>query len=304
MPSLLREAKITDLTLRDGRRLRVRRWSGSGTPRLLIHGLLDSSEGWRSMAEACPRPQIAVDLPGFGGSDLPTRPCVYAYAEDVLEALTRLDVREAAVVGHSLGGAVAAALCDLAPQRVASLALLAPAGFGRIVLAEAVSVPGVRNVAEALLPMALRSRLMQDASYRVFVSAGNALPGDFSERLRRDTTALTAGAVMATRAVVAAGRAGDGLHRRRLAYHGPVSVLWGSRDRVVPPAHARAVSRALPQAELSSWDGMGHHPQHERPAQLVNFLHAACAAPVAAARARARSPRAPQPARRELAVAV
>lgn len=50
-----------------------------------------------------------------------------------------------------LGGAVATALAELMPERVAGLVLLAPAGFGRIHLAEAVSLPGVRHVVQATL---------------------------------------------------------------------------------------------------------------------------------------------------------
>ena len=54
-------------------------------------------------------------------------------------------------------------------------------------------------------------------------------------------------------------------------------MLWGERDALVPIAHVEALRRALPQAHVEVWAGMGHHPQRERPDDLRAFieLHAA-----------------------------
>ncbi|HET9947573.1 MAG TPA: alpha/beta fold hydrolase, partial [Longimicrobiales bacterium] len=131
--------------LAGGRTLAVRVWPGSGTPVVLLHGLLDTSVGWDELARTLGEPCYAFDLPGFGGSSLPARPRLSAYADDLAAALDRLGVREFVLVGHSLGGAIATALAERAPGRVRALVLLAPAGFGRIGMAEAVSVPGLRN---------------------------------------------------------------------------------------------------------------------------------------------------------------
>lgn len=283
MPGLLRPQRTVEISLRDGRTLRGRSLEGKGSPLVLLHGLLDSCECWSELAQANPHPSVAFDLPGFGGSDLPAEPLICAYAEDVLQALVELEMSDVTLVGHSLGGAVATALSELAPDRIASLVLLAPAGFGRIALAEAVSIPGVRELARALLPRALRSRRLLDTSYRLFVTAGEELPVEVARRLGDEAATLTPGAVMATQAVVDAGRSRSGFHRRRIGYHGRVEVLWGERDRVVPPGHAAAVLRALPQASVSTWGGMGHYPQRERPAQLAGLLEAACAGVAAGA---------------------
>lgn len=295
MPGLLRPPRTVEISLRDGRSLHGWRLEGKGSPLVMLHGLLDSSECWSQLAQANPHPSVAFDLPGFGNSDLPTKPLISAYAEDVLQALVELEMSDVTLVGHSLGGAVAAALCELAPERIASLVLLAPAGFGRIALAEVVSVPGVRELTRALLPRALRSRLVLDASYRLFVTAGEELPIEVARRLGREAATLTPGAVMATQAVVDAGRSRAGFHRRRIGYHGRVEVLWGEKDHVVAPSHAAAVRRALPQASVSMWEGMGHYPQRERPAQLAGFLEAACAGVGLEPLLKARRSRSPQP---------
>src|SRR5215217_9054695 len=98
---------VRDVPLPDGRRIRVRCWPGRGRPLVLLHGLLDDSTGWARLAADTGRPCIAVDLPGFGGSDLPLRPRLSSYADDVAAALGRMRLEGSTLVGHSLGGGVA-----------------------------------------------------------------------------------------------------------------------------------------------------------------------------------------------------
>ena len=100
-------ARAIAVELPDGRRLSLECWPGDGAPLVLLHGLLDCGVGWKHLAEVMQRPCYAVDLPGFGNSDGPTRNRISAYAEDVQAALATLDVHEFTLVGHSLGGAVA-----------------------------------------------------------------------------------------------------------------------------------------------------------------------------------------------------
>jgi pimeloyl-ACP methyl ester carboxylesterase len=85
--------------------------------------------------------------------------------------------------------------------------------------------------------------------------------------------------VAATQAVVAAGISKTAFRRRGLAYDGPVVALWGDRDRLVPASHAAGVAAALPQARIEIWPGMGHHPQHERPDELVELMAGAAPSP-------------------------
>jgi pimeloyl-ACP methyl ester carboxylesterase len=256
----------------------ARRWSGTGVPLVLLHGLLDCADGWDSVARAARCPSVALDLPGFGSSDLPLRPRISAYAEDVLAALAELGVERFVLVGHSLGGAVATAVAERAPERTAALVLLAPAGFGRIRLAEAVSIPGVRNVTAALLPRALASSMACGLAYSTMISSGGRIDPETLRRTKARAGEALAGAREGTRAVVAAGLSKRGFHRRRVAYGGTVLVAWGDRDRLVPVQHAEAVLRALPQAQLEIWPGMGHHPQRERHELLMGLIAKACAA--------------------------
>jgi pimeloyl-ACP methyl ester carboxylesterase len=83
---------------------------------------------------------------------------------------------------------------------------------------------------------------------------------------------------MAVVAIAAAGRSPNGYPRRRIRFDGPVAALWGARDPLVSSAHAETLREALPQAQVEVWPGMGHHPQHERPEELHEFLED-CARP-------------------------
>jgi pimeloyl-ACP methyl ester carboxylesterase len=268
---------IRNVTLPDGRSLRVREWAGEGRPFVLLHGLLDDAMGWTQLAGQTTRPCLAMDLPGFGGSDLPTRPRISAYAEDVAAALDGLDVEDCVLIGHSLGGAVAAGVAERS-RRVGALALLAPAGFGSIRVAEAFALPGIIHVAMVALPLSLVNPLTVTAAYTTFVARRRLPPRELTERLRRRAFQSAPGVRMAVTAIAAAGRSPNGFPQRRIRFDGPVAALWGARDPLVPVGHAEALRAALPQAKIEVWPAMGHHPQNERPEELHEFLEE-CARP-------------------------
>lgn len=267
-------ASVTTLELEDGRALCVRRWPGSGDPLVLLHGLLDSSEGWNHLAELrCPR--IAFDLPGFGHSDPPARGSLAGYARDIAAGLDMLGVERFNLVGHSLGGGIATALAEMMPDRVGAVVLLAPVGFGRIHLAEAASLPGVRGLVRGAMPLALSSRLAVTAAYLTMVSNGLLPERAIVDRVTGRGGSLVAGTREGTRATADAGRSPNAFHRRAIDYDGPVFAIWGDQDRLVPVSHADGVRAALPQAKVDVWSGMGHHPMRERFADLVATIERA-----------------------------
>jgi pimeloyl-ACP methyl ester carboxylesterase len=272
-------AQVRSLRLDDGRELCVREWPAAGEETLvLLHGLLDSSEGWEELCGAVGGRRIAFDLPGFGYSDPPRRGSLAGYARDIAEGLEALELGRFTLVGHSLGGAVAACLAELMPKRIEALILLAPAGFGHIHLAEALSLPGVRNLLEAALPVLLSNRLALSAGYMAMVSNGRTPDDGLVERVTSRGGALADGVREATRAVVDASRSPDAFHRRSLRYGGPVYGVWGDGDRLVPSAHARGLRTACGHAQVEIWPGMGHHATRERFERLVALVERATAA--------------------------
>jgi pimeloyl-ACP methyl ester carboxylesterase len=260
------------LELPDGRLLAYRERPGRGRPLVLVHGLMDCSAGWETLARATHRPVVAFDLPGMGDSDCPTSPRIGAFAADLAAGIDRLGLHDFTLVGHSFGGAVATALAERIPDEVAALVLLASSGFGRIAATELTSVPVVSRIMRHALPLALANPITAAGIYMAMVGNGCVPDRKLLGRLRSRAWRITPGVQMAAKAMADAGRSDQAFFRRQVAYDGPVLALWGSNDLVVSPGHAKGVSVAFPQAEVVVWDGMGHHPQRERAEDLSRFV--------------------------------
>lgn len=239
-----------------------------------LHGLFDCSLGWKHFAAATRRPCLAFDLPGFGRSGMPAENRFPSYAQDVLGALDILGVENFSLVGHSFGGLVAAELSQRARDRTVNLTLLAPAGFGPVPLAELLGGGALGRLARLGVPLGLSNPVSAAAIYMAVVSHGHLPERQLLGRVIRRAFTAAPGAFAANEAIIAAARDPDGFAHRPVGYAGPVSVLWGTSDVLIPVSHATRVCEALPQAKLALWEGMGHHPQRERPEQLNDYLAA------------------------------
>jgi len=241
-------------------------------PLVALHGLFDCSLGWKHVAAATGRPCVAFDLPGFGRSALPAENRFASYARDILGALDILGVESFSLVGHSLGGAVAAELSEQAQERTLNLTLLAPAGFGPVPVAELLGGSRLGRVVRLGVPLALSNPLTAAGIYATIVSHGHLPERQLLGRVIRRALRTAPGAIAANEAIVAAAGDPQGFTRRPVHHDGPVSVLWGASDLLIPVSHAARVCEALPQAKLTIWNGVGHHPQRERPRQLNEYL--------------------------------
>jgi pimeloyl-ACP methyl ester carboxylesterase len=128
--------------------------AGSGPVLLLIHGIGDSSDSWRPVLEELAEHHtvVAPDLLGHGRSEKPRADYTVAgYANGMRDLLSVLEIERATVVGHSLGGGVAAQFAYQFPERCERLVLVGSGGVGRTVspLLRFAAVPG----AEALMPI-------------------------------------------------------------------------------------------------------------------------------------------------------
>lgn len=268
----IREPVEHNLILADGRRIHARRYPGRGETIILLHGLLDSCEGFEDLARNSARPMVVFDLPGFGKSDPPTAHSIVGYGQDIADGLDLLEIDRWITVGHSFGGAVGAALTELRPEQTEALLLIAPAGFGRQLIAEGALLPGIRQVLEIAVPVSLGSRAATSAVYTQMVANGQRPDAEALSRLKRSARSVMPGTAMATRAIASCGHGDKAFFRRRVNYDGPVYALWGDKDRLVPLPHIDGVKTAFPQAEVEVWPGIGHHPQREAAAKLSLFV--------------------------------
>ncbi|MBA2336534.1 MAG: acetoin dehydrogenase dihydrolipoyllysine-residue acetyltransferase subunit [Acidimicrobiia bacterium] len=243
----------------DGIMVRYGRLGGGERTVLLIHGYGGDLDNWLFTTTALAEgfDVVALDLPGHGQSAIflpgETVADLARFVERFCEvlALGRVDV-----VGHSLGGAIAARLAIDHPDRVERLALIAPVGLGPEIntgyldgFASARSRRDLKAVlAELYTDQTHVSREMVDQVLRYIRLDG------VPQLLARLRAGITADDVQADQPVLDLDPA-----------QVPLLVMWGSADRVVPAAHAAAAPAG---AEVVVLEGGGHMVQIERPGQV------------------------------------
>lgn len=250
---------------------------GFGEPIVLLHGLGCHRQTWDPVIPllTAHREIIAIDLPGSGQSpDL--APGVPRDPETAMlwlsSVFTALGVERPHVVGHSLGGLLALRLGQAGLAR--SVTALAPAGFW---------TPAERRYTYAVLHATHCSvRLLPKSTLEALVSTALAravLTGTLygrAEACSPQVVTAVLRTLQRTPAVKAALRAG----RAPSLFTGdipdvPVTVAWGTRDRILPPWQAARVRAMVPQAQLVPLHGCGHVPMLDA-AELVarTIVHA------------------------------
>jgi pyruvate dehydrogenase E2 component (dihydrolipoamide acetyltransferase) len=247
----------------DGIRVRYARRGDEGTaktPVLFLHGFGGDLDNWlfNLDAVAAVAPVIALDLPGHGQSDarLPGSATLADLAGFALHVLDAVGVERVHIVGHSMGGAIAAQMALDAPGRVASLVLIATAGLGSEIntgytegFVAAATRRELKPVIEQLFAdPTLVSRQMLDDLLKY-----KRLDG-VSQALTRLGTALFGGGKQAELPV--ARLAGSGV---------PTTLLWGSEDRIIPAQHAAFAPAGAKVAVLS---GAGHMVMMEKAGEV------------------------------------
>jgi pimeloyl-ACP methyl ester carboxylesterase len=243
------------------------REEGRGEPLVLVHGAGTSSAIWRRamplLAEQ--RRVIAPDLPGYGGS--PASGPGFAL-EEVTDRLAA-GLQDAGVpapydlVGHSMGGAIAILLAGRHPERVRRLVLVAPAGLAALPrvaagLLGAVAAPFAiarRTVATPLAGSAFVRRLALAGVAR----DGARVPAEHA----RAVLASSAGATRIGPGLASAAAAD--LRRALASLDGPLGLVWGEHDLVIPPRRIEVIRRARPDVQLSVVPDTAHAPMLERP---------------------------------------
>jgi pimeloyl-ACP methyl ester carboxylesterase len=267
----------------DGIRLHLAE-AGEGPALVLLHGLTATHATWEHTLPAFADRWhvVAPDLPGHGESAKPDAPYTIDFYAGVVRSLGReLGLREAVVVGSSLGGQIAVELALSYPAWTRAIVLAAPAGgFGPALRATrwAVGVAGTPSIVRLALPWALE-RCFHDRSSPLF-AARHAL---LAVRLAHHDYPSFARAVVRS---VAGALAAGAQPLERLTQ--PTLVVWGREDRLVGLGASRRLLRAVAHARLAVVERCGHLPMLERPEEfnriLAEFLRSVDAAPLHAAR--------------------
>jgi pimeloyl-ACP methyl ester carboxylesterase len=244
-----------------------------GPPVLFIHGLGGTWKNWlENMPQLAQRRRaVAVDLPGFGDSEMPAdgEITIAHYGEIVERACELLSLGEVDVVGNSMGGFVAAELALVHPERVRRLVLVDAAGISindlhrwpTRLLMRAVVWQGRWAAGQKM--MLLRPRL-RHVGFRSIVR--------HPTRLALDLIAEQAGGPGMPGFVLASDALLDYDFRDRLSdISCPTLVIHGEEDMLVPMADAWEFQRFIRGARVRILPDTGHVPMLERP-QTFNAL--------------------------------
>ncbi|MFE9405622.1 alpha/beta fold hydrolase [Streptomyces sp. NPDC006530] len=246
---------------------------GTGEPLLLLHGIGHHLQAWDPVFDllAADRDVIAIDLPGFGAS--PGLPDGVSYGLStvvpVLGALCEaLGIERPHVAGNSLGGLLA---LELGREKlVRSVTVLSPAGFWTPAERQyAFTVlKTMRRTAKAL-PLPLIERMSRTTLGRTaLTSTIYARPGRRSpEAVVAETVALrTAPGFEQT---LAAGQ--DVLFTHDVPGV-PVTIAWGSKDRLLLRRQGVRAKLAVPGARLVRLPDCGHVPMNDDPALVTRVI--------------------------------
>ncbi|MGH7098672.1 MAG: alpha/beta fold hydrolase [Stellaceae bacterium] len=237
--------------------------AGEGAPLVFLHGAGGLAEDDPFLAALARRWHVfAPLLPGYGDSegstDLPDMLAVTLHGFDVIEALGLL---RPILVGHAMGGMIAAEMAAVAPREIERLGLIAPAGLWL----DAHPVPDLF----ALLPHELPALLFHDPALgeRMLARGGDlANPKILEAFLVRRARQLA----MASKLLFPI--PDRGLMGRLYRIRARSVIVWGADDRLIPPAHGEAFRRGIAGAELVCLPAAGHMVAVEQPEAVAAAL--------------------------------
>lgn len=231
-------------------------------PAVLIHGFGADRSAWRQVVPLLEPAitTISLDLPGHGAEGARPARSIEEIALTLSDRLEAMGVRDAHLVGHSLGGAAALALARLGRLAVRSVTLLAPGGLG-----PEINAGFIAGLARATSAQALERWLT------VMVGDPGALPAGYAQAALRqmDKTGNRDALAAMAEHLFPDGTQGFDLTTALAALGVPTRLVWGRLDRVIPAAHA---ARAPGFAAVHLLNGIGHVPQIEAPALTARLI--------------------------------
>jgi pimeloyl-ACP methyl ester carboxylesterase len=247
--------------------------AGEGRPLVLLHWLNDSHRTWRRVLPELARTRrvLMPDLPGCGLSGRPDACYSLDWQARVMNAwLDQLGIDSADLVGHSYGGGVAQYMLLFNAARIRRLALVASGGLGRQVAFE-LRLASIPRVVELF-----GQPFMGPIAARALRAVGGVI-GDEEARWVTEVNCRPGTARAFARTVRDVidwrGQRRNFLDRASEVHtFPPVALFWGTKDRVIPHAHAYSTLATMKGAQLTTFEGCGHFPHHQCPESFVRAL--------------------------------
>jgi esterase len=243
------------------------RIEGSGFPMVLLHGLLGSSDNWRTVSKRLGQSYkvYSVDLRNHGQSPHGGRMTYPVMADDLRELLERQEISEAHVVGHSLGGKAAMQFAISYPDRVKKLVVIdiAPKAYP----------PSQRSILAALNQLELQSfksfgeidaalaPAIPELAIRQFLMKNIARVPNSGFRWRIDIASIGKSYDHLTKAIIPARR-----------YDKPACFVRGGRSDYIQDTDLPSIRAIFPRAELATIAGAGHWLHAEATDEFLRVL--------------------------------
>jgi pimeloyl-ACP methyl ester carboxylesterase len=246
---------------------------GSGPPLVLLHGVGHRRQAWDAVTELLTphRDLIMPDLPGHGESPpLPANggPVTDVLLEAVTGLLAELGLDRPHMAGNSLGGRLA--LEAGAAGRAASVTALSPAGFfrgrGDVQYSHAI-FKAMQAAGRSLRPVAptlAESSLGRGLLYGAIVSRPS--------RLTPEQAIGDMDAFLASKSAIEAVFDGLGQFSAQIPADVPITIAWGSKDRLLSRRQALVAKDQLPGARFILLPGCGHVPMTDDPELVARVL--------------------------------
>jgi pimeloyl-ACP methyl ester carboxylesterase len=254
-----------------GAQVRVKE-SGRGEPLLMLHGFASSADtwdGWRAQLDRQYR-VVAVDVPPFAitgplRGKIMNGELLQSFMDELVGVLK---LTRFSLAGNSLGGYISWNYAGRHPERVERLVLVDSAGYPNDppFAVTMLRAPVISTIARHLSPRPIVAASVRDV-YGQPELVTEALIQRYQDMMRREGSRPAVSALLSSLKFDPAG-----VRDVRV----PTLILWGAKDRWIPPAHARLFQRDIPGSQLVMYDKLGHVPMEEDPvrtaADVARFL--------------------------------
>jgi pimeloyl-ACP methyl ester carboxylesterase len=239
-------------------------------PIVLIHGTSASLHTWQDWVRVLrdQRRVISFDLPGFGLTG-PSPTGDYSPAANVRfmrALLDQLDIKHCVLIGNSLGGDIAMETAFAMPDRVEKLVLVDSGGYPSVSTSVPIGfrvarIPGLNRVMQSVLPRGL----IESSLRNVYGDPSKVTPALVDRYF--DMTLREGNRAALIKRFDQADFGGDA--SRIATIKVPTLIIWGGRDRLIPPQNAQRFHHDIAGSQLVVFDDLGHVPQEEDPARSV-----------------------------------
>jgi 4,5:9,10-diseco-3-hydroxy-5,9,17-trioxoandrosta-1(10),2-diene-4-oate hydrolase len=227
---------------------------GQGEPLLIIHGGNSHAKLWvKNMRELYQNHTIYVpDLPGFGLSQAMEGNFYVPELVDFIDKFAQaVGLESFHLMGHSLGGAIAASYAFQYPKKVSKLVLMDSMCFGEEIAlwVRVLSLPAFcSSVGKGLVALFQGVKWLTEATFRsmdfiIPISQASIIIGSSSVTLHTQTVVLI---------------------QRLSEIIAPTLVIWGENDRIVPVKQAYAAATVIPDCQLKVFEDCGHSAYQQR----------------------------------------